>query len=146
MTAKPKQQVAFIIPFRERHEHLGVWLRHMHPILRRQQLDYRVILVEQADNQPFNRAALMNVGVVEARKIGDFSCFVFHDVDILPEDDRAEYRCPNQEALHLAVAVSRWKYRLIYSRYKGASHLSLKTPTTFLRVQRTSRDRDQSRS
>ena len=89
MTAKPKQQVAFIIPFRERHEHLGVWLRHMHPILRRQQLDYRVILVEQADNQPFNRAALMNVGVVEAKKIGDFSCFVYHDVDIRPEDDRA---------------------------------------------------------
>ena len=95
------------------------WLRHMHPILARQQLDYQVFLVEQADQWPFNRAALLNVGVAETKQFGNFSCFVFHDVDILPEDDRAVYGCPEEEALHLAVAVSRWKYRLAYERYCG---------------------------
>ena len=91
----------------------------MHPILARQQLDYQVFLVEQADQWPFNRAALLNVGVAETKQFGNFSCFVFHDVDILPEDDRAVYGCPEGEALHLAVAVSRWKYRLAYERYCG---------------------------
>ena len=38
--------------------------------------------------EDFNRAALMNIGFVEAIKMYDFDCFVFHDVDLVPEDDR----------------------------------------------------------
>ena len=35
------------------------------------------------------RASLMNVGFVESNGIGTgFTCFIFHDVDLLPEDDR----------------------------------------------------------
>ena len=30
----------------------------------------------------------MNIGFVEALKMYDFECFVFHDVDLVPEDDR----------------------------------------------------------
>ena len=30
----------------------------------------------------------MNIGFVEAMKMYDFDFFVFHDVDLLPEDDR----------------------------------------------------------
>jgi hypothetical protein len=30
----------------------------------------------------------MNIGFVEALKINDFDCFVLHDVDLVPEDDR----------------------------------------------------------
>eukprot|EP00092_Neocalanus_flemingeri_P006926 GFUD01007476.1.p1 GENE.GFUD01007476.1~~GFUD01007476.1.p1 ORF type:complete len:221 (-),score=59.07 GFUD01007476.1:53-715(-) len=62
----------------------------------------------------------MNVGFLEASKISNFSCFIFHDVDMVPETDRAVYRCPDHPTIsHLAVAVSRWKYRLIYPRYCG---------------------------
>jgi beta-1,4-galactosyltransferase 1 len=32
----------------------------------------------------------MNIGFVEALKMYDFDCFVFHDVDLVPEDDRYE--------------------------------------------------------
>ena len=60
---------------------------------------YQIFLVEQADQWPFNRAALMNVGAVEAKRLGNFSCFVFHDVDMLPEDDRALYKCPEEKVL-----------------------------------------------
>eukprot|EP00090_Calanus_glacialis_P037310 TRINITY_DN6410_c0_g1_i1.p1 TRINITY_DN6410_c0_g1~~TRINITY_DN6410_c0_g1_i1.p1 ORF type:complete len:477 (-),score=141.37 TRINITY_DN6410_c0_g1_i1:60-1490(-) len=117
---KPRQKVAFVIPFRDRDAHLATWLSHMHPILQRQQLDYQVFVVEQADKLPFNRAALMNVGFLEASKISNFSCFIFHDVDMVPETDRAIYKCPGHQAiLHMAVAVSRWKYRLTYPRYCG---------------------------
>ena len=54
-----------------------------------QQLDYRIFVVEQSsDGEDFNRASLMNVGFLEAKKMNDFFCFIFHDVDLLPEDDR----------------------------------------------------------
>ena len=46
-------------------------------------------MVEQSsDGEAFNRAALMNVGYIEASKLDHYFCFVFHDVDLLPEDDR----------------------------------------------------------
>ena len=44
--------------------------------------------VEQYGSGPFNRAMLMNVGAAEALKQYDYQCFIFHDVDLLPEDDR----------------------------------------------------------
>ena len=88
-----------------------MFLRHMHPILQRQQLDYRIFVVEQAGEGAFNRAALMNVGYAEAGKKGAFGCFIFHDVDLVPEDDRNIYSCPKDTPKHLAVAVNKWKYR-----------------------------------
>lgn len=36
----------------------------------------------------FNRAKLMNIGYREASLLYDYQCFIFHDVDLLPEDDR----------------------------------------------------------
>jgi beta-1,4-galactosyltransferase 1 len=46
------------------------------------------VSVEQYGSGPFNRAMLMNVGAAEALKQYDYQCFIFHDVDLLPEDDR----------------------------------------------------------
>ena len=83
-----RTKLAVIIAYRDREEHLKIFLHHMHPIFQRQLLDYRIFVVEQKSGQPFNRGALMNVGFKEAMKIDDFDCFVFHDVDLLPEDDR----------------------------------------------------------
>lgn len=40
-------QMALIIPFRDRYEQLSVFVRHMHPLLKRQKLDYRIFVVEQ---------------------------------------------------------------------------------------------------
>jgi hypothetical protein len=31
----------------------------------------------------------MNIGFVEGLNFDSFDCFVFHDVDLLPEDDRS---------------------------------------------------------
>ncbi len=76
------------LSLRDRAAHLRLFLHHMHPFLQRQQLDYRIFVVEQAGRGEFNRAALMNVGYKEAVLKDDFQCFVFHDVDLLPEDDR----------------------------------------------------------
>ena len=42
-----RAKVAFLIPYRKRPEQLNIFLNHMHPLFQRQQLDYRVFVVEQ---------------------------------------------------------------------------------------------------
>ena len=90
---KPKKctartKLAVIVAFRDREEHLKIFLHHMHPIFQRQLLDYRIFVIEQTPKEEFNRGTLMNIGYEEALKIDNFDCFVFHDVDLVPEDDR----------------------------------------------------------
>lgn len=85
---RARDRVAIIVPYRDREQHLRSFLHNLHPILSRQQIDYAIFVIEQVPGQPFNRAKLMNVGFVEALKSYNFSCFIFHDVDLLPEDDR----------------------------------------------------------
>ena len=45
------------------------------------------------DEHVFNKGAIMNAAFLEARKLHNFTCFVFHDVDMVPETDFALYRC-----------------------------------------------------
>ena len=72
------------------------WLSNLHPVLQRQQLEYQIFLVEhvERDNLPFNKGAVMNAGFLEASKLDNFTCFVFHDIDMVPETDLAIYNCP----------------------------------------------------
>lgn len=42
-----RHRTAIIIPFRDREEHLRIFLHHIHPFLQRQELDYRIFIVEQ---------------------------------------------------------------------------------------------------
>lgn len=52
----------------------------------------------------------MNVGFKEALLQYDYQCFIFHDVDLIPEDDRNLYTCPDQPR-HMSVAVDTMSYR-----------------------------------
>lgn len=73
------EKLAVVVPYRARAHQLLVLLANLHPMLQRQQRDYAIFVVEQEGNGSFNRAALMNVGFLEALKTDDhFSCFVFH--------------------------------------------------------------------
>ena len=42
-----RRKVAILVPYRNRPKQLEVFLNHMHPILQRQMLDYRIFIVEQ---------------------------------------------------------------------------------------------------
>ncbi|KAJ9581817.1 hypothetical protein L9F63_003886 [Diploptera punctata] len=119
-----RDRVAIIVPYRDRAQHLSTLLLNLHPLLQRQQLDYGIYVVEQAGDGPFNRAMLMNVGFVEALKLYNYDCFIFHDVDLLPEDDRNLYTCPEQPR-HMSVAVDVLRYKLPYpSIFGGVSAMT----------------------
>ena len=64
----------------------------------------------QKEGIDFNRALLFNIGFREALRVDNFTCFIFHDVDLLPEDDRNLYRC-SKNPRHMSVAVDRMKYK-----------------------------------
>jgi len=116
----PRHQVAIVIPYRRRLPQLAIFLNHLHPILRRQQLHYRIYVVNQADSNLFNRAMLLNVGFEEAMSDRNWTCAIFHDVDLLPEDDRNIYNCPEQPR-HMSVAVDKFRYRLPYKMLFGGA-------------------------
>lgn len=107
---RARDRVAIVIPFRDRKQHLPVLLKNLHPFLMRQQIDYGIFLVEQSTDGSFNRAKLMNVGYTEALKLYEWDCFVFHDVDLLPLDDRNLYTCPSQPR-HMSVAVDTFGFK-----------------------------------
>ena len=82
-------------------------------MLLKQKLHYLIYLVNQTDSNTFNRAMLMNIGFVEAKKGRNWTCAIFHDIDLLPEDDRDLNSCPEQHGLSCYGQVQ------IQAPYKG---------------------------
>lgn len=110
-TCRANYRVAIVVPYRDRLENLELFLAHMHPFLSKQQLEYGIYIAEPVEKITFNRGLLMNIGYKEAIKDSDkWDCFVFHDVDLLPEDERNIYSCP-ETPRHMSSAVSTLKYR-----------------------------------
>ncbi|XP_048859688.1 beta-1,4-galactosyltransferase 3-like [Brienomyrus brachyistius] len=122
---------AVIIPHRNREHHLKFLLYYLHPFLQRQQLNYGIYIIHQAGNYTFNRAKLMNVGFREAMREEDWDCLFFHDVDLIPEDDRNTYTC-DAHPKHAAIAMDKFGYKLPYKMYFGG--VSALTPLQYLKM------------
>ena len=75
------KKLAIIVPYRDRQSHLEVFVPYMQEYLK--DYDYKIFVIEQNDNKPFNRGKLLNVGARIAIKEG-FDYFALHDVDMLP--------------------------------------------------------------
>lgn len=101
----PKHKIAILIPLRNREKNLRILLRHIHPFLQRQLLEYKIYVINQTGTEQFNKGATLNVGFIEALNDNpDWDCFIFHDVDLLPEDDRNLYHC-TQQPRHLSIGT-----------------------------------------
>ncbi|XP_029957006.1 beta-1,4-galactosyltransferase 4 [Salarias fasciatus] len=126
-----RQSVAILIPHRNRERHLLYLLHHLHPFLQRQQLHYAIYVIQQAGDATFNRAKLLNIGYLEALKDYNFECFIFHDVDLVPENDHNLYVCEDQPK-HLVVGRNATGYKLRYKGYFGG--VTALTREQFLQV------------
>lgn len=117
---KARSHVVIIIPFRDRMPQLTILLKHIIPFMKRQQLHFRIFVVEQSGFDYFNKGRVMNAGFLEATKVFPAPCVIFHDVDMLPEDDRNTYNCSAKGVpKHLSPATNTLDYRLIYTLLVG---------------------------
>ena len=108
----PRHHIAILIPFRDRQEHLLQFLLNMHPLFARQEISYGVYLIEPEEKNAFNRGLLFNIGFLEANKDSNDSwqCYALHDVDLISEDDRTLYICPDNPS-HLSYRISKYAYK-----------------------------------
>ena len=120
---RPAASVAIVITYRNREKHLGTVLRVLHTLLQRQRLKYGIFVVELALPTKFNIGILMNVGYLQAKRQDNYDCFIFHDVDLIPLNDKLMYTCrpsPNHMSAYNTKYVKFGKKNGIpYSSYVG---------------------------
>ncbi|XP_013412948.1 beta-1,4-N-acetylgalactosaminyltransferase bre-4-like [Lingula anatina] len=61
---------------------------------------------------------LMNIGFVESSKLGNYSCFIFHDVDLIAENELNIYRCA-EKPRHMSVLIDKYNYKALYQYIFG---------------------------
>ena len=107
------KKLCIIVPYRDREAHLNQFLPHMTGVLKQQNIDYHIAVIEQEVGKHFNRAKLLNVGIDQ---FPDFDYYCFHDVDMLAINSDYSY-CPNPT--HLAAQAEQFGYKLPYNEYFG---------------------------
>jgi len=76
-------KLGLVVPYKNRPEQLQQFKKSILSYI--QDIDYELIIVDQVDDNDFNRGKLLNIGFLHADKLGcDY--VVFHDIDMLPID------------------------------------------------------------
>lgn len=122
------KKLGIVVPYRDREEHLKVFIPYMNNFLNQQQIPYKIVVVEQLDKLSFNRAKLMNIGYDFLKD--DYDYFCFHDVDHIPEDG-ADYSWVDTPT-HLSQYVSQFNYILPYPNMFGG--VSMFNKKDFIKV------------
>ena len=73
-----------LIPYRNRKEHLDIFIKDAIPLFEKHLQPFKVIIIEQEEGKLFNRGLLLNIGVNEYKDKTQF--FFTHDVDIVPSE------------------------------------------------------------
>ena len=74
----------FIIPYRNRKEHLDEFVRRFTGFLKDKEVDAQFYIIHQMNPREFNRGAMKNIGFLEFCKSRPDGLFIFHDVDSYP--------------------------------------------------------------
>jgi hypothetical protein len=87
MSVIPK--IVFIVPYRDRAEHLEQFKSHMKTIIEDYAAGYcRFLIIHQCDDRLFNRGAMKNIGFISVKNMypNDYKniTLVFNDVDCMP--------------------------------------------------------------
>jgi hypothetical protein len=94
-------KLGIIVPFRNRYEHLNIFVTSIKNYFQNKNIQYQLIIVEQDDAKLFNRGMLLNIGFKEAKRL-KCDYVVFHDIDMIPMDVDYSY---SDNPLHLAEPV-----------------------------------------
>jgi hypothetical protein len=83
----------YIVPYRDRAEHLEFFKTYLPHVDKG--TDYRVLVVQQCDQRPFNRGAMKNIGFIAVKQLYPSTykeiTLIFNDVDIMPYKEGVFY-------------------------------------------------------
>ncbi|XP_041978112.1 beta-1,4-N-acetylgalactosaminyltransferase bre-4-like [Aricia agestis] len=114
---RPLISVALLVTYRNRQNQLDVFVPYMHNFLRKQNIHYKIYVIEQEDDKPWNKGKLYNIGAKYA--IADkFPCLILHDVDLLPLDESNLYACLGQPR-HMSASIDKFRFVLPYDTLVG---------------------------
>jgi len=100
-----KKKLSVIVPYRDRKSHLHEFVSKIPGVLDKQNIDYKITIIEQDDKKQFNKGTLNNIGFLETK---DHDYFCFHDVDMLPI--KADYGYSNKNMSEFGIAIHVAKY------------------------------------
>ncbi|CAF2384580.1 unnamed protein product [Rotaria sp. Silwood2] len=130
------ETIAIIMSYRDREKNLKTLLYNLLPFLQRQKIsNYKIFIIEQQALGAFNKGRLYNIAFYHLMKTYKPTCVIFHDVDLIPENDHNLYSCLKltDHPLHMSANV-RFQidssYTTIYSFLVGGV-LTLR-PETFI--------------
>jgi len=113
------------VPYRNREEHLAQFSPRVHKFLKDRGIEHKIYFAHQCDDKLFNRGKMKNIAADVAFKDGcDY--IVWHDIDMIPEDDSCDYSYNEDLPQHLAVHISQTDYNLKYEEYFGGAVLFTK--------------------
>ena len=117
-----KHKLGVCVPYRNREEHLKEFIPRVSKFLEDRDIDYAIYFAHQCDDKLFNRGAMKNIAAKHAFEDGcDY--IVWHDIDMVPEDDTCDYSYPEKHPKHIAVNISQSDYMLKYEQYFGGAVL-----------------------
>ena len=110
------------VPYRNREEHMNIFVPHVSKFLEDRGIEHTIYLAHQCDEKLFNRGLMKNIA---AKHAFDDGCdyIVWHDIDMVPEDESCDYSFPNDNPQHIAVRISQSDYQLKYEEYFGGAVL-----------------------
>jgi len=110
------------VPYRNREEHMKKFVPHVSKFLEDKGIEHTIYLAHQCDDKLFNRGLMKNIA---AKYAFDDGCdyIVWHDIDMVPEDDSCDYSFPTNAPQHIAVRISQSDYQLKYEEYFGGAVL-----------------------
>jgi hypothetical protein len=111
-----KQKLAILVPYRDRRKELDIFMPHMDAFLKNKNIDYKIFVIEQNDDRPFNRGKLLNIGFDLFKN--DYDYFCFHDVDLLPINQSCDYSYVEYPT-HMAVDVDVYDGKIPFPEYIG---------------------------
>ena len=63
-----EKKLSIVVPYRNREEHLKQFVPYMEEYLAKEKIPFHIYIIHQADDKPFNRAKLLNVGYKESEE------------------------------------------------------------------------------
>jgi hypothetical protein len=95
--------IGIFIPYRNRKEHLDILLDKL-----KKYNNISIHILEQSNNNLFNRGKLFNIGAKEY--LNKYDYFIFHDVDLIPQDEN--YNDLINSPTHLSCYCEQFNYKL----------------------------------